>query len=983
MNRRLHILALLISLILSYSLSREVFAQVIINEFQAINTSSIKDPDFNEFADWIELYNSGSSSIDISSYFIADNAEIPGKWVVPEGTSIPPEAYLLLWADGTNTGLHTSFKLSGAGEEIYLFHSGGTMIDSIIFGAQQSDYSYGRNPSGDGWLYFANPTPGEVNAGVGFAGISGNPSFSVESGFYDAPVSVALAPINEEAIIRYTTDGTAPSISSSVYQNPISISSTTIVRAREYQEGMLPGKTVNQTYFIDDPNHTLPVISLFTNPDHLWDPASGIYVNYTEDWERPCGFEYFLPGGESVVNINGGFKIFGGASRGFAQKSMAIYARSRYGDGSIDYPLMPGRETTVYKSFILRNSGNDWQGTWRGTLFRDALIHINTEGQMDLDYQAYQPVVVYLNGEYWGIQNIRDKHNEEYCGSNYDLNPDSIDIIKNNELIAGSEAHYNELMGFLENNDLSNSENYTIAASMIDIDEFINYMITEIYSCNIDWPANNYRLWRPSAPGGKWRWMMFDTDFGFNGFEWAKVTTNMFDKALDPDINDYVHKELKAPWATRAFIKLTGNEEFRNRFISTYLSHIYSTYDPDRIIHIVDSLSNNLADEMPRHIARWGSEGGIYSMDVWENNVETMRDFARERPPYALAHLESTFDLQNSVNIEVNLHCERGGKIILNGIPLDHTDYSGVYYPEMPLELTVAVQAGYTFVEWLITDSGVNSGESFRLATDTLKVTTLGDLDIVAHLEKRPEVPDIFINEIVSYNSSEYEDEYGDSDDWIEVYNAGDAAVDMGGLYLTDSLAKPRKWMIPESQPEITTIEPGGFIVFWADNEPDQGVLHLGFKLNREGEQVGLYQELSTSMVLLDSVTFPLIYPGHSYNRYPDGVGPWVKSVALTPGYFNESVGKEIHETVGFNLVIYPNPARDFIRISIQETVNGSPIDKTEIVILDELGHVIQRNIFTSSGVQEMNISGIPAGFYMVRIIIGDHCITRKVSVVK
>lgn len=959
--------------IVSFIQIQNGFCQLIINEFQAINTSTIKDPDFSEYSDWIELYNDSEIARDVSDYILNDNSSISGGWKVPPGTVINAGEFLVIWADGKNTGLHTSFKMDGSGEEIYFFNSNGTILDSIIYGKQEADYSFGRSASDGSWVYFTEPTAGEANSEVCFSGISGEPVFSIASGFFASDLSLELSSAEAGLTIRYTINGSAPGISSPIYENPITISSTTVVRARIFQDGLLPGKIVNQSYFINEPEHELTCISLFTDPLNLWDEELGIYVNYSNDMEIPCGIEYFTDEGESAFSMNGGLQIFGGASRGFAQKSLAFYARSRYGDESIDYQLLPGRELWKYRSFILRNSGNDWSASWSGTMFRDALIHTIVENQMDLDYQSYQPVALYLNGEYWGIQNLRDKHNKDYCEILYGVNGDSLDIIKNNQVSAGDDVLYNEMMTFLDNNDLTTAANYNVAASMIDVDEFINYMITEIYSCNIDWPGNNYRLWRPEATNGKWRWMLFDTEFGFNGFQWAKATTNMFEKALDPDINDYVNPDLKAPWATRAFIKLTQNEIFWKRFASMYLSHVYITYDSERVINIIDSISKNLESEIALHIDRWGDSGGINSMSEWQDNVEGMREFARERPPNSLAHLRETFNLQSQDKVSVSLHSEEGGEIVLNGIPLAQSDFDGDFYSGLPLVLSAEANPGYNFASWTILDSEVNAGIAYSSSVNPIEISIGGEVNVIAHYEKTTELPYLHINEIVADNPGAFTDDYGEQEDWLEIYNTESFAVDIGGLYVTDSLADPKKWEIPGTQPEETTIEPGGFLVLWADNDPEQGALHLGFKLSKTGEQFGLFKQLSASTALIDSVSFPSLYAGISYIRYPDGSGPWRKTSAVSPGDFNSSVRIEQREIEDSDILLYPNPAKDIVKLSAS-FAEGKMMD---ISVVNYMGQLVYKQYFQGTESMEMDLSGQCAGFYLVKIIIEDQCFTR------
>jgi hypothetical protein len=969
-NRLIWFLSLLASPVV-----QDVNAQIVISEFQALNESTYMDPETLSYSDWLEIYNGNPADADLSGYTLTDNLLQPGKWKLPAGLILPAGGFLVIWADGRDSGMHTNFRLNGSGEELGLFSPEGQPVDTVVYPQQRSGYSTGRISSSGVWAVFSSPTPGAPNPDSGFAGIAGEPLFSVPGGFYSSPVSLELSAPSTGGIVRYTVNGCEPDSSSAQWQYPLDISSTAVVRAREFRDNSLPGNTVSRTYFINEPGHDLPVVSISCDPDHLWDPQTGIYVNYMEEWERPCGFELFSSSGEPEIGFNAGLRIFGGTSRQRAQKSLSIHARSRYGTDVIRYPLLPGRKLDEYASFILRNGANDWSGDWRGTLFRDALIHTIVEDRMDLDYQSYNPVAVYLNGAYWGILNIRDKHNENYCGILYGADPDSVDIIKHNQVVSGDDNLYNELMEFLENHDLYSDETYREAAGMIDTDELINYLITEIYSCNIDWPANNHRLWRPQTEGGKWRWMLFDTEFGFNGFQWAPVTTNMFKKALDPDINDYVHTELKAPWATRVFIKMTQNEGFRNRFISMYLSHIYTTYDRDRVYAIVDSLSGRLESEMPRHIARWGSEGGIYDMDVWRQNVEGMKDFARDRPPHAIAHLMETFQIREQDRVNLDLTCTEGGTLVLNGIPLDRTHFSGDFFLGIPVRIDVEPFPGYLFKAWTVTGPGGEVQEQ----TQSLDMIMDGDLTLEAHMVREDTSIVLRINEILTSNSTGARDDFGEAEDWIEIYNPGEEAVDLGGLYLTDTLGIPGLWEVPRGTPGITTVEGHGFMVLWADDQPSQGPLHLGFKLSREGEQVGLFRKAGDHMILIDSVSYSFMGSNVSLARVPDATGPWVLSDEPTPGAFNFRSGERTAEQGTGELRIFPNPARGEVRIELPEDFMQDARDGSRVTLYSTTGQVVLMMSYQAGETIAMDLSSCKPGLYLVRVVSGKSSLTGQI----
>ncbi|MFO7670717.1 MAG: CotH kinase family protein [Bacteroidales bacterium] len=1131
------------------------FGQILISEFQGLNTSTIRDSDFQSYSDWLELYNSGPSETDVSGYWLTDDLLQPDQWKIPSGHLIPSGGTLLIWADGRDTGLHAGFKLSGSGEAIGLFDPVGAVVDTVVYPKQGSDLSTGRASSTGRWVVFTNPTPGTLNPDSGFDGISGEPLISIKGGFYSHPVDLEMGPPSPGGVVRYTLDGSEPDTISPIWENNLLLSVTTILRARVFEDGWIPGNTVTNSYFISEQGHDLPVVSISIDPDQLWDPQTGIYVNYTEDWERPCGVELFSASGEPEISFNAGLKIFGGTSRSSAQKSLSINARGRYGEEFIHYPLLPGRENDLYGSFILRNGANDWNGDWRGTMFRDALIHTIVENQMDLDYQSYSPVVVYLNGEYWGILNLRDKHNEDYCEILYGADPDKVDIIKHNEVVSGNRERYDEMMDFFENNDLNSNETYGEAASMIDTKELINYLITEIYSCNIDWPANNHRLWSPRTEEGKWRWMLFDTEFGFNGFQWAPVTTNMFTKVLDPDIDDYVNKGLKAPWATRVFIKMTQNEQFRNEFISRYLSHIYTTYDPERVYRIVDSLSGRLENEMPRHIARWGSEGGIYDMNVWRQNVQGMKDFARDRPPHAIAHLMETFQIQEKNRVKLELECREGATMVLNGIPLKDPVFSADFFRGNPVTINLDPHPGFLFKSWTLIGSahleeeyiqkgdewkylddgsdqgtgwtgtdfadqswktgsakfgygegneqtvvsygtdpdnrhittylrkmfdvedrdaislldlkilrddgaivylngieaarsnmtsrsvnyqtpslqsvtgadessyfefsidpellvngrntlavelhqasasstdlgfdleltGIGKEEATELLVDTMSLRMIldGDTKFVALMERQELDIKLVFNEVLASNTSGTVDDFGEEEDWIELYNTGDKAVDMAGLYLTDTLTDPAMWEIPTGYPGSTTVEGKGFILLWADGESGQGPLHLGFKLSREGEKIGLFQKIGDEMVLIDSVSFPPLEADVSLARVPDGTGPWMKFGEPTPGTYNFFTGEEFPEETVNVLTLFPNPTKGSftIRLPADCIPTGSYIP--EVTVFSMTGQVILQRSCPEGEEIVLDLSSRENGLYMVRIFTGTRSLTGQILLVK
>ena len=339
------------------TMPKMALSQIFINEFLASNTGSVIDPDYKESADWLELYNGGTSTENIGGYYLTDNFNDKIKWQIPDGTSIDPGGFLVIWADGYNTGLHTSFNISASGEELAIFTASGVLIDSISFGAQEPNISMGRKIDGGlEWGFSLKPTPGTENSNEHFNGVTKNvPQFSVLGGIFKAPVYVEITN-TFGGEIRYTIDGSEPTENSPIVIEPIQIDKTTIIRSRIYQTGKVPGRIVTQSYFIDSDNKigSLPVVSIATNPENFWDPDKGIYVqDFKPEWEVPINIELFENDGSDRAGFNlaAGTKVNGLYSWQLPQKMLGVYFRKEYGEGKLDYPLLFDQETEFVQFF--------------------------------------------------------------------------------------------------------------------------------------------------------------------------------------------------------------------------------------------------------------------------------------------------------------------------------------------------------------------------------------------------------------------------------------------------------------------------------------------------------------------------------------------------------------------------------------------------------------------------------------------------------
>lgn len=723
-------------LLILHATTRGQSPEILINEFLASNQTANGHPEFRELSDWIELYNTAHGVIDLSGYYVTDNLDEPLKWQIPDGTLIPGTGFLLLWADGRNTGLHMSFKLNKGGEQIGLYTPDGVPVDTLSFGAQQDDMSYGRlGNDANQWSFFSPPSPGSVNDPRDSVGVTPQPLFSITGGFYQGG-QVLRFQNSEQIDIYYSLDGTPPDDSALPYQAPIALDATTAVRAIGYKRGFAPSDVVTHTYFINEAVH-LPFISIVTDPDNFFSDERGIYVtgtngtggycdsairNLKRDWERPVNIELYEMNGDPGFNQRAGVQIFGGCSRHrFPQKSLALFARKAYGKGSFQYQLFPDKDIDHFESFILRSSADDQVST----MFRDALSQLVLVEHMDVDYQAYRPAVLFLNGQYWGIHNIREKISEHYVAGNFGIDADEVNLLEGNgRVLTGTDAGYAAMVNYANTHSMANPAHYEVVSAQIDIDQYIDYQIGHIYLAERDWPGNNIKFWRAnSGPRARWRWINYDMDQCFTP---GWIGENMIDKTTTRLGPGWPNPE----WSTRLFRNLLENKGFRNEFVQRYAYHMNTTFLPERLLGFIDQFQGRLAPEIPRHIARWGGQKDPDALETWmsptfnsvarwKQNVDQMRLFAVDRPAATTRHFLDHFGLSGTSEISLNLHVPDSAVLQINRKRL-RDGFQGTYFNDIPIVVRATPRLGYTFSHWetqptvVLSESIVSTGSVWR-----------------------------------------------------------------------------------------------------------------------------------------------------------------------------------------------------------------------------------------------------------------------------
>jgi hypothetical protein len=772
-----------------------------------------------EYPDWIEIHNASDVAFSLTGYGLSDSASVPMKWTFPNDVSLEPGGYLIVFASGKDkreTYLHTNFKLSRSGESVVLSLPDGSVVDSIATGEIPVDFSYGRTvDKPDAWSVFSTPTPGEANTTAPFPGFSNDVSASLAAGFYPQPVTVELEFLAAVAgdVIHYTLDGSVPNADADPYTAPVEITTTAVLRARSFKDGEVSSPVLTQTYLIDE-TVTMPVVSLATDPANLWDDDIGIYTpgpnaregdriaNYWNDWERPVHVELFEPdgGGGGGFSVDAGIKILGWGSRSNGQKSLAISLRDKYGVSQLDYPLFPGLGIDSFDAFVLRAAGGDSRSN--GTYFRDPLASSLIE-HANVDKQAFRPAIVFINGEYWGIQNIREKMNEDFLASHHPVDGDNVDMIQrywrrqHPVIVEGDSDAFLTLEAFLDSEDMTAPGTYELVEQMVDIDNFIDYMVTQIFCANYDWPGNNNKNWRPRVEDGKWRWLMYDLDYTFNSDGNNSYSHNTLRHATTSTGSEWPNPS----WTNLIPDKLLEIPEVQQLFANRFADLLNTDLLPERTAAKLDAMKALYEPEMDRHIARWRRDGGITSKTTWNRNIETVRSFLERRPERMFTHLQSFFRYSGTGVLSVEAVPEGGGSVRLNSIRLDSFPWQGTYFEGVPVELQPLPSPGYRFVGWAGVENAGGSGLT------TVLIENQG-LTVAAMFEPDPGALNAVVMSEVNYHAPDD----ADPGDWVELHNSWNVSIDLSGWVFKDA-EEGHHFRLPEG----TRMDPGAYLVLCSD----------------------------------------------------------------------------------------------------------------------------------------------------------------------
>ncbi len=1073
---------------------------ILINEFLASNVVTYPEMhDFDDYTDWIELYNSDSTSYSLEGYFLTDDLSNPSKWRVPDGAIIDAEGYLIIWADDYNNGpgatfirpywpwadyttrhYHTNFKLSKEGEQIGLFRGEQTntitliqegsswkylddgsnqssdwtlfeyddnswstgnaelgygdgdeetevsfgpdennkyittyfrhifsvddpdniqiltirlkrddgavvylngseilrtnmpdgtisydthassvvsgsdedeffewtisendiinsqnvfavelhqisetssdisfdleligvgyanieMVDTVTFGAQLTDVSFGRTTEGSDWYFFGEPTPGNPNntPPTIITNVSEQVSVSLESGFYSGVQYLELSTSSETGQIFYTLDGSRPGTDTNFYTSQITIDITTVLRARSIEEGKLPGEIITATYFIDEQNF-IPTVSLIAEPETLWDDDIGIYENEYKQREIPVTIQYFTSDGERGFTANAGARLGGLNIWTKPQKPFTIYSRDRFGQDLISYQIFENKQIANFSRIVFRNGGDDWEET----LIRDPMTESLVSGMIDCGYMAYTPSSLYLNGTYWGIHNIREKFDSQYFYENFNVNPENIDQLEYTQtqsgtqlmVIEGSIDHYSTMVDYILNNNLNDPIVYNQIRQWMNVDSFIDHILMTLYCANTSW-GHNREWWRSREEDGQWQWLIVDIDRGFN-------VNNSYTNLLDNLMDGY-----------ELFQYLLNSQLFRDRFIQRSAAHLSNTFLPERINSIVDSLSSKIYEEMSRHVERWGDEGGISSMGHWEDELNKIKQFSENRHIIVQNQFIDELNLDDTVQITVVVDPPGSGRILINDVPVIQEGGEGTYFKNKPISILAQPIPGYQFVGWVgvtdsmqinyncITDSLFLAG--FQISDEIILPDVIADNTLLTSEQPYAVVQDLVISPGVNLTISEGVE--------IRMAEAGNIIVE--GQFIINGTEENPVQIIPHGSNGSVR---WGAVSF--DNDTDTSTIsHLRLVGASTGEDPMLHQGAISSIgshVILDHVEIENV----EFPIYAEGGSIILKNSSIACDYICDFINVKGGDALIENSIFYGSDAEDTDAIDLDNVTNG------------------------------------------------------------
>lgn len=713
-------------------------AQIFINEYSCSNVTGPTDA-YGEREDWVELFNAGSSSVDLTGYYLSDKSTNLTKWQVPSG-SIAANGFKMVYCSGRNTvngsQYHPNFSLVQTKNEwiILTMPDGITVVDSIkIVHLTKNDHSVGRQTNGAAtWKLFTTPTPNANNAGaVNF--YTAAPVFGLSPGFYTGSQSVTITCPDPAATIRYTTDGSVPTTTSTQYTAPVAINATTVLRAKAF--GTDPSSfTTSGTFFINV-DHSVPVISVAgagsQSVASLLNGNSSITPQgFFEMWEADNSF---------VDRGEGEFNKHGNDSWAYDQRGFDFIMKDQFGyDHEIDHQIFPETPRDQFQRVILKPGASDnYPFETGGAHIRDAFVHtLSQKANLKLDERTWKACVVYVNGQYWGVYEIREKVDDADF-TDYYANQDKFNLqyLKTWGATwseyggAQSQTDWNALRNYIATNNMGNATNFNYVDSLLNWESLVDYFVINSYIVNQDWLNWNTSWWRGLNPSGdkkKWRYALWDMDACFGHYI---NYTGIPDPSANADPCNVENLPNPGGQGHTDILEKLINENpiVEQYYITRYVDLVNTYFSCTYMNYLLDSMLNIITPEMPAHVARWGG-----SMAGWQNNVQDMRDFMNARCVALNQGMIDCYSLSGPFSFTVDVSPVGAGEVKVNSIWAPTYPWSTNYFGGINTNLIARGFPGYTFDHWEFTaNTLVNAITEDTNAMDVLAPVTVTAVFIV------------------------------------------------------------------------------------------------------------------------------------------------------------------------------------------------------------------------------------------------------------
>lgn len=782
------------------------------------------------------------------------------------------------FSEPTQSILHTNFTIKPTGEKIFLSDSI-SLLNQMMIPDIDPDMSFGLLPNGSSnSVYFLAATPrASNNNSMGYTGYEPVPTFALMGGFY--PTSQTVMLINNSVtggVIHYTRDGEIPTINDSIYTSPLTVDSTQVIKARCFPTlaTMLPSKDATQTYMIMD-TFTLPVISITTDSINLYG-GNGIFDNYDSDWRKPCVYEYFDANGLKQLDTHASIKMDGGAggSRSLPQKSVTIESdNSYYGDGTVDYAFMDDKNyLKKFDAFYLRNGSNMHNVFPHKEAYMQRMFKTTNSY-----YIGYTPVIVYINGHYWGLYEMREKTNDSYYKYNYGADEDSLDMLSCSyfyganvlRVLEGSDTGFYNMHQYITTQNPNNSTYFENCNKKLDLYNFTDYLVGENWFSNFDWLYNNMKISRMRSVDNKWRFCLQDLEIGLGEWGWwdSDLFTHLRDFSYNGEQNYY----------SEIWQALLLNTEFHDYFINRYADLMNTILQHKYYYPMGVKMRDQLLPELPRHFLRWTDTTAtplVQSMQGYNDYFDFLiNDQFDLRTPKVREQIVDFFTLNKQVNVTLNVQPANAGYIKISTIIPDSLPWQGVYFDGVPVTITAIPNPGYTFQNWI--PNSLIAATDLTQQSITYNITL--DTSFTAVFGGIPTPAKIAVSEIM-YNC----DPSLNSGNWVELHNYGLQNLDISD-WIIQSKANYNKFTVPTG----TKLPANSFLVVCEDTVLFQQKHpmvsnHIGalpFGLSNSFDSVKIYnpfQQLITVATYKDSKPYP---------ECADGWGRTLEHTADTASY--------------------------------------------------------------------------------------------------